>query len=115
MVNHIYIPKRGDIVWLDFNPQTGHEQSGRRPALILSPFNYNKKTHLALVCPITTQIKSYPFEVLLPIDLSVKGAILSDQIKSLDWRERNATFICELPQNLLNDVTDKVIALIGVK
>jgi len=112
MVSNTYIPKRGDIVWLDFNPQTGHEQSGRRPALILSPLNYNKKTHLALVCPITTQIKSYPFEVLLPIDLSAKGVILCDQIKSLDWKERNVAFVCELPQFLLNEVTDKIIALI---
>lgn len=80
-----YIPERGDIVWLCFNSQAGHEQSGRRQALVISPKEYNQKTNLAIFCPITNQIKGYPFEVKIPDNLRISGAILSDQIKSLDW------------------------------
>ena len=83
--------KRGDIVWLEFTPTRGHEQSGRRPAIVLSPQNYNEKTGLMLVCPITSKVKEYPFEVI--IKGRVKGAILVDQVRSVDWRERNATYI----------------------
>lgn len=79
-----YIPARGDIVWISLNPQAGHEQAGRRPALVISPVQYNKKVGLALLCPITSHVKGYPFEVLLPPGLPVNGAILSDQVKSLD-------------------------------
>jgi mRNA interferase MazF len=79
-----YIPARGDIVWISLNPQAGHEQAGRRPALVISPVQYNKKVGLALLCPITSHVKGYPFEVLLPPSLPVNGAILSDQVKSLD-------------------------------
>lgn len=86
-----YIPNRGDLVWLDFVPQAGHEQSGRRPALVLSPSIYNRKTGLALFCPVTTQQKGYPFEVPLGADSPVAGVVLADQIKSLDWRARNAS------------------------
>jgi mRNA interferase MazF len=107
-----YIPKRGDVLWLDFNPQTGHEQAGRRPALILSPLAYNQKTSLALVCPITNQIKAYPFEVLIPENLPIKGVVLCDQVKSLDWKQRNASFICELPNQDLQLVTAKLKALL---
>jgi len=80
-----YTPAQGDIVWIMFNPQAGHEQAGRRPALVLSPAAYNAKVGLALFCPITSQIKGYPFEVLLPADLPVAGVILADQVKNLDW------------------------------
>ncbi len=83
-----FVPDRGDVVWLAFDPQTGHEQSGRRPALVLSPKAYNAKTNLALFCPVTSRIKGYPFEVNLPTDGKITGAILSDQIKSLDWKMR---------------------------
>jgi len=89
-----YCPKRGDVVWLSFNPQAGHEQAGHRPALVLSPLAYNRKTGLALFCPITTQVKGYPFEVKVPDDVvKVSGAILSDQVKSMDWRARGASLI----------------------
>jgi mRNA interferase MazF len=92
-----YIPDRGDIVWMTFNPQAGHEQAGRRPALVLSPASYNGKVGLAILCPITSQVKNYPFEVLIPDGLKMGGAILSDQVKSHDWRASQAEFVCELP------------------
>jgi mRNA interferase MazF len=83
-------PDRGDVVWLDFNPQAGHEQSGRRPAVVLSPLRYNARVGLALVCPITSQAKGYPFEVALPYRAKVAGVILADQVRSVDWRARRA-------------------------
>lgn len=86
-----YVPDRGDVVWIDFNPQTGHEQAGRRPAVTLSPALYNGRTGLALLCPITNQIKGYPFEVTIPQGWNVTGVVLADQVKSLDWRRRGAT------------------------
>ncbi|OGL44051.1 MAG: mRNA-degrading endonuclease, partial [Candidatus Schekmanbacteria bacterium RBG_13_48_7] len=90
------IPDRGDVVWLTFNPHAGHEQSGRRPALVLSPASYNSKTGLAIINPITNQIKGYPFEVAIPEGFAVSGVVLSDQVKSLDWCARNAEYICKL-------------------
>ncbi len=107
-----YIPNRGDIVWITFNPQAGHEQAGRRPALVLSPTAYNGKVGLAILCPITSQIKNYPFEVLIPEGLKIGGAILSDQIKSLDWKARQAEFVCKLPSSTLNEVLQKLGTLI---
>ena len=92
MVEKTFIPDSGDLVWLNFNPQTGHEQKGRRPALVISPKIYNEKSGLVLACPITSQIKNYPFEVALT-GHPVKGVVLADQIKSLDWRERRAKLI----------------------
>src|SRR5215218_2502163 len=89
----VTVPDRGDVVWLDFNPQTGHEQAGRRPALVLSPVAYNRKVGLALVCPITSQVKGYPFEVQMPEGTEVAGVILADQVKSLDWRARRAKVV----------------------
>ena len=112
MINSTYIPNRGDIVWLDFNPQVGHEQKGRRPAIILSPKSYNEKTNLALVCPITTQIKNYPFEVRLPENLTTEGVVISDQIKSLDWYCRNVEFIENAGANVINMVISKSILLL---
>jgi len=82
-----YTPNAGDIVWLEFDPQAGHEQAGRRPAVVLTPEAYNKKTNLMICCPLTTKIKGYPFEVLVEID-GIQSAILSDQVKSLDWKIR---------------------------
>jgi len=108
-----YSPERGDIVWLEFNPQAGHEQSGTRPALVVSPKAYNKKVGLALFCPITSNIKGYPFEVLLPKEHKVTGVILSDQVKSLDWRVRNAKRIACVPKDVLEDVLAKILTLLS--
>ncbi|PWH12837.1 MAG: endoribonuclease MazF [Anaerolineae bacterium] len=108
-----YIPNRGDIVWITFNPQAGHEQAGRRPALVLSPSAYNGKVGLAILCPITSQVKNYPFEVIIPDGLKISGAILSDQVKSLDWRARQAEFICKLPESSLDEVLQKLGTLIS--
>ncbi len=107
-----YIPDSGDIVWLMFNSQAGHEQAGHRPALVLSPKSYNGKVGLALLCPITSQVKEYPFEVLMPEGLEIKGAILSDQIKSLDWKAKKAAFACKLPPDKFNEVVKKLSTLI---
>jgi mRNA interferase MazF len=108
----IYIPDRGDLVWLNFNPQTGHEQAGRRPAVVLSPKPYNQKVGLAIFCPITNQIKGYPFEVGLPKEVGVTGVILSDQVKSLDWQVRQAEFIGSLPEPVINEVLKKLGTLL---
>ena len=107
-----YVPERGDIVWLQFDPQAGHEQAGNRPALVLSPGAYNRRVGLALFCPVTSQVKDYPFEVVLPPGLEVKGAILSDQVKSLDWRVRQATRVCKVPGNVLEETVARVLALV---
>ena len=108
-----YIPHRGDIVWLDFNPQTGHEQKGRRPAIVISPKLYNEKTNLALFCPITKQKKGYPFEVELNTEkIQISGVILSDQIKSLEWNKRNADFIAKAEEETLDTVIAKASTLI---
>ncbi len=108
-----YKPKRGDIIWLTFNPQAGHEQAGRRPALILSPVAYNGKVGLAILCPITSKVKGYPFEVVIPNGLKITGAILSDQVKSLDWKARKAEFVCELPTVTVDEVLLKLNTLLG--
>lgn len=114
MVNpRSYVPKRGDVVWITLNPQAGHEQSGRKPAVVLSPQPYNEKVGLALICPITNQIKGYPFEVVIPPDLSVTGAILSDQVKSLDWRSRKAELIGTLPPKTMSEVLQKINLLLA--
>lgn len=107
-----YVPKRGDAIWINFNPQAGHEQSGRRPAIVLSPQSYNGKVGLCLLCPITNQVKGYPFEVLIPAGLGVKGVVLSDQAKSLDWRVRNAEFVTDLPEAVINEVLKKLKSLL---
>lgn len=107
-----YVPDRGDIVWLTFNPQVGAEQAGRRPAIVLSPSSYNGKVGLAIFCPITSHKKRYPFEVALPKELPVTGVVLSDQIKSLDWRSRNAQFACQAPQEVMTEVLQKLSTLV---
>lgn len=111
-MTHHYIPAQGDIVWLQFNPQAGHEEAGRRPALVISPKEYNRKVGLALFCPVTSQVKGYPFEVLLPSGLTVSGAVLSDQVKSLDWRVRKAKRLCTAPEEVVEEVLGKILALI---
>jgi len=108
-----YIPQCGDVVWITLNPQAGHEQAGRRPAVVLSPENYNGKIGLAILCPITNQIKGYPFEVPLPAGLPVAGAILSDQVKSLDWHARNAELICTLSAEAISEVLQKLGSLLS--
>lgn len=112
MVMTSFIPDRGDIVWVSLNPQAGHEQAGRRPVLILSPRSYNAKVGLAILCPLTNQIKGYPFEVLLPAGLKAQGAVLSDQVKCLDWKAREAEFICKLPHEITTDVLMKLNTLL---
>ena len=107
-----YVPSRGDLIWLQFNPQAGHEQAGHRPALVISPSSYNRRVGLAVCCPITSQVKGYPFEVLLPEGLGVEGAILSDQIKSLDWRVRRAERFCPAPAEVIEEATAKILALV---
>ena len=107
-----YVPERGDLVWLEFTPQAGSEQRGRRPALVISPKTYNGKVGLALFCPITSKIKGYPFEVLLPDGYSVSGVVLSDQLKSLDWRTRKAKFIERISLDLMAMVTARVLPLL---
>jgi len=108
-----YIPKRGDLIWITLNPQVAHEQSGRRSALVISPSAYNAKVGLALLCPITSRSKGYPFEVGIPPGTGVEGVVLSDQVKSLDWRARKAERIAALPGAALREVLAKLGTLVG--
>jgi mRNA interferase MazF len=108
-----YVPDRGDAVWISMDPQAGHEQSGRRPALVLSPALYNGKTGLALFCPITSHVKGYPFEVPAPPGSPIRGVLLADQVKSLDWRARKAARICRIPDDVVLQVVKRVNALMG--
>jgi len=108
-----YCPDQGDVVWINFSPQAGHEQAGERPALTLSPESYNQMIGLAIFCPITSQIKGYPFEVVVPEGLKVRGVILSDQVRNLDWRARHARFCCKIPSSASLEVTGQISALLG--
>ncbi len=110
-----YVPDRGDFVWLTFNPQAGHEQAGRRPALTLSPPRYNQAAGLALFCPVTSQVKGYPFEVTIPAGLPISGVVLADQIRSLDWNARQITFIAQAPLALVHEVLGKLETLLNTK
>jgi mRNA interferase MazF len=105
-----YVPRRGDIVWLNFNPQAGHEQAGKRPAIVLSPKEYNRKTSLIIACPITSKVKGYPFEVRLEGN-KIDGVILSDQVKSLDWKIRNAQLVEQATANVISEVQEKSMLL----
>ena len=107
-----YVPERGDVVWITLNPQAGHEQAGRRPAVVVSPRSYNGKVGLGLFCPITSQVKGYPFEVALPAGLPVKGVVLADQVKSLDWRARQVEFAARLPASASTEVVGKLAVLL---
>jgi mRNA interferase MazF len=107
-----YVPARGDVAWLNLDPRTGHEESGRRPALVLSPRSYNAKTGLAVVCPLTTKTKGYAFEVLADVD-GRTSAILADHVKSVDWRARRAERIATLAPPVVDRVASIVAALIG--
>jgi mRNA interferase MazF len=106
------LPARGDLVWLQCNPQAGHEQAGHRPVLVVSLASYNRMVGLAVCCPVTSQVKGYPFEVVLPKGLGVEGAVLSDQMKSLDWRARRARRIGRVPRAVLEETVGKILALI---
>jgi mRNA interferase MazF len=106
------VPDRGDLVWINFDPQAGHEQSGRRPAVVLSPAFYNGPSGLALFCPITSRVKGYPFEVRIPPGHSVSGVILSDQVKSLDWRARDVEAFDRLPPETMTEVLGRIHRLL---
>ena len=108
-----YCPERGDIVWLTFSPNAGHEQAGHRPAIVLSPEPYNRKVGLALLCPITSSEKGYPFEVKLPEGLDVSGVVLSDQVKNRDWKARKVAFCCNAPADVLKQVLGKLGTLLN--
>ena len=107
-----YIPERGDAVWITLDPQAGHEQAGRRPALVLSPSAYNGRVGLALLCPITSQVKGYPFEVPLPAGLGVAGVVGADQVKSLDWGARQVTRIGAVPEEVVTEVVRRLRTLL---
>ncbi len=112
MVEPVYIPDRGDIVFLNFDPTRGHEQRGHRPALVLSPISYNRKTSLALFMPITNKQKGYPFEVVLPPELKTQGVVLADQLKCLDWKDRSIEFVEVAPDSLIEAVQAKIEPLL---
>jgi mRNA interferase MazF len=105
-------PDRGDLVWIDFDPQSGREQSGRHPALVLTPARYHRLAGLLIACPITKQAKGCPFECPLPAGLPLHGVVLSDHVRSLDWKARRAEFICRAPSELIEDVSAKIHALL---
>jgi mRNA interferase MazF len=108
-----YVPQRGDAVWISLDPQAGHEQAGRRPALVLSPSAYNGRVGLALLCPITSQLKGYPFEVPIPAGSTVTGVVGADQVKSLDWRARKAVRIGAVPEEVVTQVLQRLQTLLA--
>ena len=112
MKSSAFAPARGDIVWLRFGPRIGSEQGGPRPAVVVSPKPFNRKVGLALMCPVTTRVKGYPFEVVLPEGLEATGAVLCDQIKSLDWRARRASRLGSVPTSVMDEVTARILSLI---
>lgn len=105
-------PDRGDLVWITFTPQAGHEQAGRRPAVVLSPRKYNTKSGLSLCCPVTNRVKGYPFEVPLPEGMAIGGVVLADHVKSLDWRARGIETAGRVPEATLAEVVGKLSALL---
>jgi mRNA interferase MazF len=113
VVARSYIPDAGDLVWLTFDSQAGHEQRGRRPALILSPRAYNSKARLAIACPITSHVKGYPFEVPLPPTATITGVVLSDHVKNLDWQARRVVFEAQAPPDVVTEVRERLRALLG--
>jgi mRNA interferase MazF len=109
-----YVPNRGDVVWINFDPQAGHEQGGRRPAIVLSPRSYNKPSGLALFCPVTSRVKNYPFEVPLPVGAPVTGVVLVDQLRNLDWHVRQVSFIGVLDEETLVELMEKLRPLVAL-
>jgi mRNA interferase MazF len=114
VVTRAYVPDAGDLVWLTFDPQAGHEQRGRRPALILSPRLYNAKTRLAIACPVTNHVKGYPFEVPLPRNGTIGGVVLADHVKNLDWQARRVQFAERAPSEIVTDVRERLRVLLGI-
>lgn len=114
MPSRSYVPERGDIVWLNFTPQAGHEQAGHRPALVLSPKTYNRRTGMMLCCPLTTQIKGYPFEVLIQSQ-DVPGVALADQVKSMDWKARRAVYKGRVGAEVIEEALAKARVLLQPK
>jgi mRNA interferase MazF len=114
VVAKAYVPDAGDLVWLTFDPQAGHEQRGRRPALILSPRIYNAKARLAVACPITSQVKGYPFEVALPTGGAITGVVLADHVKNLDWQARKVVFEAKAGADVVTEVRERLRALLGL-
>ncbi len=110
-----YVPDRGDLIWLSFDPRVGREQAGHRPALVLSPAVYNGRVRLAIVCPITSRIKGYPFEVRLPDHLAVSGVVLVDHVRSVDWVTRRAAWADRAPEAVMWDVETKLVPLLGLR
>lgn len=107
-----YVPKRGDVIWIDLNPRVGHEQSGHRPALVISPTKFNSKTKLAICCPITSRKRRTDFEIVLPDNLGVAGVVLAHQVRSADWRERGAKFMARVPSEVVEDVLITLLSII---
>jgi mRNA interferase MazF len=114
VVRRIYIPDAGDLVWLDFSPQAGREQAGRRPAVILSPATYNERAGLAVACPVTSHAKNYPFEVALPPGGAVTGVVLADHLKSVDWRQRRAESAGRVPEQVMGEVRDRIAVMLRI-
>ena len=108
-----FIPDAGDLIWMNFDPQAGREQAGRRPAVVLSPASYNRKSELALVCPVTTKSKGYPFEVPLPEGSPISGVVLADQVKSIDWANRRAERIGQVSPDVLDEILGRIRPLFG--
>ncbi len=106
------VPDRGDVVWIDFSPQAGHEQAGRRPSVVLSPARYNRSLGLALFCPITSRVKDFPFEVPLPDGLPITGVVLADQVRSFDWRARRIEHVGTLPEATIKRILSKTRSLL---
>lgn len=109
------VPNRGDLVWLDFDPQAGSEQSGRRPAIVLSPRGYHERTRLAIVCPIISKAKGFPFEVLLPEGLPISGVVLADHVKSIDRVARRMERTGTAPEDIVEHILAKLAPLIGLR
>ena len=114
MVRSRAVPDSGDLVWLDFDPAAGREQAGRRPAIVLSPTAYNRKTSLAVVAPVTSHAKGYPFEVALPPNSKIRGVVLCDHLKSIDWQQRHAEYADSAPDEVMSEIREKLAVLLGV-
>ena len=112
MVKRPYVPRRGDIIWVNMTPQAGREQAGRRPAVVLTPEKYNGRVGLAIVCPITSKVKGFPFEVVIPPMLKIEGAVLADHVRSIDWQARDAEYVSALPEETMNEVTNRILLLL---
>ena len=110
--NQTYIPNRGDIIWLDFNPRIGREQAGHRPAIVISPKQFNSLSSLAFVCPITSKVKGFSFEVLLTKELQTKGVVLIHHLRSVDWKTRGIKFIEQAPISVIKEICAKLEPLI---